>query len=104
MTKPAPRDAVPGRDDAIGALVAAVASRPVDMDSLIRAQDKVRKEQGEGTLIESALVLGWMEGFTKVTDATGRKPLPSFLWSCAKVVFGILRSIYELFVVHHATK
>jgi hypothetical protein len=102
MTKP--RNAVPGRDNALEGLVAAVTSRPFDMDNLIKARDEVRQEHGEGALIEAAMVLGYSDCLTKITDATGKRPLPSILWTFLKVVFSIFRCVYENCLARRATR
>lgn len=95
---------MPGRDSDLEGLVAAITSRPFDMDNLIKARDQVLEGHGEGTLIEAALVLGYSECLTKINDATGKKPLPSALWTFLKVVFGIARSVYEIFVMSRANR
>ncbi|CAB9499777.1 expressed unknown protein [Seminavis robusta] len=86
---------IPGREEALQGLVAAVTCRPVDLATVSKARDVVLQDQGEGTLVEAAVVLGLTDAVTKVTDATGKQPLAGLLWTFLKFVFAILRYLYE---------
>ena len=82
------------REEAFRGIVDAISARPIDSDVVSQAR-QILKKQGEGTLVEAAVVLGFFEGMTKITDATGKKPMPGFIWTSMRIIFAVIRFIYE---------
>lgn len=76
-------------------MVNASTKRPVDKGALDKARSVLR-EYGEGTFTEAAVVLGFKDGMTKMTDGIGKAPMPAGLMSVLTFLFGILRFCFEL--------
>ena len=97
ITTPDAKDVVKGREEALQELVQAVAARPLNPKALAQARKKLldNPQNGEGTLVEAAVVVGMFEAMTKITDTTGKKPMTGLLWIFLRVVFAMFRFVYE---------
>lgn len=89
-------DKVPGREEALLELVKACAQRPFDEETVLKARTTVVEGFGEGTLVEGAVCLAFFEGMTKITDATGKKPVSGLMWTMMFYVFTFIRFLFEL--------
>ena len=78
-------------------LITTAVSRPVSMSAMEQARKALVEGEGEATLVEASALIGAFEEFTKVTQGTGRPPLPESMTTIMRFVFGIIRFFYELF-------
>lgn len=71
--------------------------RPLDKAKLEEVRTTLLQHEGEACLVEVSAVIGAMDMFTKITQGTGRPPLPKAMTNLMRLVFAIIRFVYELF-------
>lgn len=61
------------------AFAKSLSDRPMDMEQVALAREKVREVGGEGLLVEAACIAAGFTLMTRVVDATGRKVIPNMI-------------------------
>lgn len=78
-------------------LVDAALVRPLNKARLEEVRTTLVEHEGKACLVEVSAVIGAMDMFTKITQATGRPSLPKAMTNIMRIVFAIIRFVYELF-------
>jgi len=58
---------------------AAMAERPIDMETVAKAREDVSEKGGFGLVVEAASTIGAFALMTSVVDTTGRKEIPGIV-------------------------
>ena len=71
-------------------LVQVLTRKPLVERKLDHVMERLREEQGLFTAVEAAAMVSMMEGLSKVSDATGRAPMPKG-WSMVRAMRQVLK-------------
>ena len=92
-----PSDNDSNRDKLLVELATAVATRPYDEKRVKTACAAVRKELGEGALMEAIGLVAGMEGATRCVDISGKDPLPAAMIAIMGFILRLINWILSFF-------
>ena len=72
-----------------------VSQRPFSRDRAVAIAERLRTEESMETLVETACGIGCAESYTKVSDATGKAPIPGFMSLAMRRLLPVLRFFHS---------